>query len=78
MLGTVKEPCGGFDAFQILSQRRTADFDLGTPIAEIAKATDFIGQTSDIVGGVVISASCVDGDSWAVHLGPVVRSAKNR
>ena len=30
------------------------------PIAEIAKAADLIGQTTDIVGGVVISASGVD------------------
>jgi len=60
MIGTVEESRRGVDALQILSQWRAADLDLGAPIAEIAKAADLIGQTPDIVGGVVISASGVD------------------
>src|SRR6516165_7624407 len=67
MIGTVEESRRDVDALQILSQWRAADLDLGAPIAEIAKAADLIGKTTDIVGGVVISASGVD---WrACHFG---------
>src|SRR5262245_10213118 len=69
MLGTVKEPRRGVDASQILRQRRTADLDLGAPIAEITKAANFIGQKSDIIAGVVISTSSVDRDSRVAHFG---------
>jgi hypothetical protein len=57
--GTIKEPRCGIDAFQIPSQWRAAYLDLGASITEIAKVPDFIGQKSDIVGGVVISATGV-------------------
>jgi len=68
MLGTVKEPCRDVDGCQILSHRGTADLDLRASIAEIAKAADLVLQKTDIVAGVVISASGVDGDGGAAHL----------
>jgi hypothetical protein len=33
MIRAVEEPCRGVDTFQILSQRRTADLDLGAAVA---------------------------------------------